>query len=450
MNSGAKAAQEWHEWEGQIVDGKFPLVKYLGCTDRNAVFLTERPDGEPRTAAIKIVPANDITVEAMVARWLAAATLSHPDLLRMFEIGSDSLGRIEFAYLVMEYAEENLAQVDRPLTESEALDMLERVLLALDYLHGKQLAHGHLKPSNILAVADQLKISSDTIRPAGEWRTTLDLPDLCAPPEIAREGASSAGDVWSVGVTLVAALTKQMPSWDDGALAESLLDRLPARFRVPVLNCLRFDPQERWTVAQLAEWFRSKADATAEDAPLVAATEPLRPKMATRRYLWPAAAVGLALAATLVVSRFTGDRAAGSRPVVEPKQLSPAPVANQPTPQDVQAKASAPDVSAQPVGPAVILQVLPDVPAKARNTIRGKVTVNIRVGVDANGSVVEARNESPRSSRFFGDLALKAARQWKFGPAGAGSSARLAEWNLHFQFLRDPQHPVSVRVAPAR
>ena len=62
MIGGAKAAQDWSEWEGQIIDGKFPLLRYLGCADRNAVFLTERSEGEPRTAAIKLVPANDLTV----------------------------------------------------------------------------------------------------------------------------------------------------------------------------------------------------------------------------------------------------------------------------------------------------------------------------------------------------------------------------------------------------
>ena len=440
MIGGAKAAQDWSEWEGQIIDGKFPLLRYLGCADRNAVFLTERPEGEPRTTAIKLVPANDITVEAVLARWMAAARLSHPGLLRIFEIGRGSLGHVEFAYLVMEYAEEDLAQVDRPLTEAEAGDSLERMLPALAYLHGQQLAHGHLKPSNILAIGDQLKLSTDTIRPAGEWRSNLDAPGLCDPPEIAREGASPAGDIWSLGVTLVAALTKQMPSFDQGALAESLLDRLPARFRVPVSNCLRFDPQERWTAAQLAEWFRPEAVSSGEEVPLVAATEQPRPKLPARRFLLPAAAVGLALLATVIVSRFTSDRAEGARPVVvEPKESNSAPVASLPKPEEVQSPSR-----------IVITQVMPDVPAKARNTIHGKVTVNIRVGVDANGSVVETRNESPRSSRFFGNLALKAAGQWKFAPVAPNGSTHPEEWNLHFQFLRDPQHPVAVKAVPAR
>src|SRR5512146_1149188 len=176
MMSGAKTAPAWDEWEGQIIDGRFPLLKYLGGTQHSAVFLTERPEGEPRRTAIKLLPADDSTAEALLARWKAAAPLSHPDLLRLFEMGRGSLGEVAFAYILPEYAEEDLSQVDRPLTAAEAVDMLEGVLKALAYLHGRQLAQGHLKPSHILAVADQLKISSDTIRPAGEWRSDLDAP----------------------------------------------------------------------------------------------------------------------------------------------------------------------------------------------------------------------------------------------------------------------------------
>ena len=78
MTTGARTAQAWSEWEGQIVDGQFPLLGYLGGTAQTAVFLTERPEGEPRKAAIKLVPADDVTGEAFLLRWKTASRLSHP------------------------------------------------------------------------------------------------------------------------------------------------------------------------------------------------------------------------------------------------------------------------------------------------------------------------------------------------------------------------------------
>ena len=73
----------------------------------------------------------------------------------------------------MEYAEENLAQIlpQRALTPRKSRDLLEPALDTLAFIHGKSLAHGRLKPSNIMAAQDQLKLSSDSLvrvdEPAG-------------------------------------------------------------------------------------------------------------------------------------------------------------------------------------------------------------------------------------------------------------------------------------------
>jgi hypothetical protein len=55
------------------------------------------------------------------------------------------------------------------------------------------------------------------------------------------------------------------------------------------------------------------------------------------------------------------------------------------------------------------------------------------------------KNESPASSRYFGNLAMQAARQWRFAPVDPSPSAHLREWMLRFQFVKDPKRPVSVQ-----
>jgi TonB family protein len=84
--------------------------------------------------------------------------------------------------------------------------------------------------------------------------------------------------------------------------------------------------------------------------------------------------------------------------------------------------------------------VLPDIPQKARNTITGKVTVNVRVSVDPSGSVQAATIERPRSSRYLSELTVAAARRWKFEPGDAPQ-----EWLLRFQLFR-----YRTTVSPAR
>jgi len=93
----------------------------------------------------------------------------------------------------------------------------------------------------------------------------------------------------------------------------------------------------------------------------------------------------------------------------------------------------------------VVHQVLPDVPKRARDTIRGKVAVRVRVRVDAGGNVVGAELYSPGPSRYFAKLALHAAQQWKFEPAKVDGRSVMSEWILRFEFKRTGAEAVPVR-----
>ncbi|MEO8051180.1 MAG: hypothetical protein ABI833_12260 [Acidobacteriota bacterium] len=432
MAIGVKHARAWAEWEGRLVDGKFRLLECLHSTERSAVFHTERPQGELRKAAIKLIALDDLGAEAQLARWKASALLLHPHLMRLFEMGRVQLGDLSCAYVVMEYAEEDLSQVDRALTVAEASDMLGAALKVLTYLQNKGFAHGHLKPSNFMAVGDQLKISSDTIRPIGEWSSDLDVPSQSDPPEITDQGASSAGDIWSLGFSLVNALT--LPSAD--AVPPSSLDNLPALFRAVITGCLRRDPKQRWTVPNLSAFLQRNV----ETPPPSHYTSSYANRW-NRRYLLAAVVVGIAVAATFIASRVIGHRS-----VSEPSASASSILQNEPTATQSQAASVAKTTvqGTRGVVQDILQKVLPDVAAQARNTIRGKINIRIRINVDATGSVINAVNESPGSSRFFGNLALQAARQWKF----AHNSSR--EWILRFQFVRDPNNAVSVQATPSK
>jgi eukaryotic-like serine/threonine-protein kinase len=156
--------------QGQVADGRFPLIQYLGGTEHSAVFLTEYAESENQRAAIKLIPAPPGNTEPQLTRWRLAARFSHPHLLRLFEAGRCTLDNADMLYVVMEYAEENLAEIlsQRPLSPAETSDLLAPVLEALGYIHGRGFVHGHIQPSNIVAIGDQVKLSSDRICRIGE------------------------------------------------------------------------------------------------------------------------------------------------------------------------------------------------------------------------------------------------------------------------------------------
>jgi TonB family protein len=81
----------------------------------------------------------------------------------------------------------------------------------------------------------------------------------------------------------------------------------------------------------------------------------------------------------------------------------------------------------------VLHEEIPDVPRHARNTIRGRIIVAVRVTVDSSGNVVDETLENPGPSRYFARLATTAARKWKFAPADKEDSRK---WLLRFEFSR--------------
>ena len=248
-------SETWKRWEGQVVNGALPLLRYLGGSDHSAVFLTERVGGAPQKAVIKIIPARADKAEDQLLRWKQAARIAHPGLLRLFESGRCELEGTRLLYVVMEYAEENLSQIvpERPLTPAEAQQMLPPVLKALSYLHGNGLVHGHVKPSNIMAAGDQVKVSSDTLRTAGEMVGRKGDLGVYDPPEATKGKLASTTDIWALGITLVEVLTQRPPVWNRAQAAPPALpEGIPEPFREIVRRCLQVDPQQRWKVAEIA------------------------------------------------------------------------------------------------------------------------------------------------------------------------------------------------------
>ncbi len=473
--------ETWKQWEGQVVNGEFPLLQYLGGSEHSAVFLTERHEGDRALrAAIKLIPAAEENYELQLSRWRLAATLSHPNLISLFEMGSSEVGGVPLLYLVMECAEENLAQVlsDRALNPEEARAALGAVLDVLAYLHGKGFVHGHIKPANIMAIAEQLKISSDELQRTGEPVDGPGRPNAYDPPEYARgviamtETVSPASDVWSLGMTLIETLTQNLPD----VRAAGKLDLRPSQaiaepFLDIVRHCLVWHPQGRWTASEIASRLQNRTPLLQARPPVrraQVAERPRGPRPKWQSYAIPSA-VGLVLIAILAWPRLFGPHSeapqvpvgAIEQPANEAMQIQkpakgaiaasmpnttkeleksaphvPVPVSIQPETPHEEAIAIGKLPGAGLVRGEVLQQVLPDVFESARDSIRGTVRVSVEVDVDRTGSVEDAQLVSPGASKYFARAALQAAQRWKFMPPKAAGGNVLSTWTLRFDFTR--------------
>jgi TonB family protein len=451
--------RDWKQWEGQVVNGTFPLRQYLGGTEHSAVFLTERRGREPQRAAIKLIPADPGTAGVQLSRWEATAKLSHPHLLRVFETGSCQLDKVVLLYVVMEYAEDNLAQIlpHRALAPEEVRDLLEPALDALTFIHGKSLVHGRLKPSNVMAAQDQLKLSSDSLFRSGDPAGCLGPSSVYDAPEVASGNILPASDTWSLGMTLMEALTQRLPAVE--GMTEPLPETVPAPFMGIAHCCLRRDPQRRCNVSDIATRLQQGSSAAQQPS-----TVRIPAASAKWRYLLPAAIVVLAVGALVIGPKLLNPRpdrqpagTVSSQSQTSPDAQSAAPKQEAPPAPAVESKPSAvkrrdePETvkavvpapapaSATPAGGSerskVLQQVEPVVSKSARNTISGTIRIRMKVAVDAAGNVERATFITEGPSKYFARQAMQAAQQWKFAPAQVNGQASPSAWILHFAFKR--------------
>ena len=455
---------EWTRWQGQVINGVFPLGRFLGHSDHSGVFLTRPRSEGGREVAIKLLPATRAQEELQIPRWARAGALAHPHLLPLLEWGSCQLDGLPYLYVVMEYADQTLAQLllQRALTAEEAREMLRPILKAFEFLHRQDLLQGQLQPANVLVVGDQLKLSSDTIRHRSEARLSAGDPSAYEPPE-GRDGHNSAaGDIWALGVSLFEALARRSPV-SAAHRNIALPADFPPEFRDVVGRCLSHRPEDRPDVDSLLGWMQGRALKAAPETVQAPARErpnptpkPASPAPATvssaldadaahrapsaaktpRRRAFAIAALAAGLIALLV---WTGERLFTAR---SSSAVVPAGAASEATPP----LAAAPPVPtagpSEATAPFALHQVTPNVPQSAARTLRGHVKVAVRALVDPDGSVSAVIADRGGPSKYFQRLALGAAKQWVFPQAPA---RRLVE--IQFDFSRDG---TTVHAAPVR
>jgi serine/threonine protein kinase len=211
----------------QLVDGRYPIKAEISRLGRSTVYETEHGDNhEP--AVIKVRERYESEGEVPADRWRSAMGLAHPNLLKMYDVGSSTLHDVPVTWAVMEPPDESLEEVlvARPLTAEETREVVKSTGAALRHLHEHGFAHSCLSPSNVLAVGDRIKLSSDSV-------TRID-----------GDRVSAEEDMRALGTLIVQVLTQRVPNGH-------LPGDIPEPFREIAQGCLDPDPATRWTAAQV-------------------------------------------------------------------------------------------------------------------------------------------------------------------------------------------------------
>ena len=205
--------------------GPYRLIREIASGGMGQVFLAVRSDDAfDRHVALKVV-RKEITGADALDRFYSErqilASLNHPNIARLFDGGATEEGLPWFA---MEYVE------GMPVTEycdrhgysaDDRLKLFLKICSAVQYAHQNLIVHHDLKPGNILVTADGtpklldfgiskiLAQEQDTVQSSIQQQ--IMTPEYASPEQVQGKPASTAGDIYSLGVLVYELLTGSLP-----------------------------------------------------------------------------------------------------------------------------------------------------------------------------------------------------------------------------------------------
>jgi serine/threonine protein kinase len=283
---------------------RYELIERLGGGGMATVWMAE-DTRLGRRVAVKVISdalaAQAPYVERFRREARIAAGLSHPNLVKVYDFGSDG----ERPFLVMEYIEGAVlgrGSAERPAARAQVdSETLARELLdALGHIHAAGIVHRDVKPANVLVGPDaRPRLTDFGIARADDWTGLTETGQVIGTlkylaPEVARgQPATPQSDLYSLGVLL-----SEVSAGDRSPKLARLIDWLMAA-----------DPSQRPSSAAQALSALDVAPAAAPATAATAATRPLAATAATRalatdrrhRHAVMALAAIVALAAVIVL-----------------------------------------------------------------------------------------------------------------------------------------------------
>jgi eukaryotic-like serine/threonine-protein kinase len=214
---------------GRMLDRRYHVRSRIAHGGMATVYLATDTRLE-RQVALKVMHAELARDADFVARFIgeakSVARLSHPNIVQVFDQGSDG----QFLYLSMEYVPgrtlRSLLRERGWLPWSEALEVMDPTLAGLSAAHEAGIVHRDVKPENVLLTADgRVKVVDFGLAraqaAAGNTRSGLIIGTVAyiAPEQVTGGITDSRTDVYAAGVMLWEMLSARQPHSGDSPLA---------------------------------------------------------------------------------------------------------------------------------------------------------------------------------------------------------------------------------------
>ena len=254
---------------------RYRIESLLGQGGMGAVYKAYDIELE-RTVALKLVrpelAANAETMQRFKQELLLASTISHKNILRIYDLGDvDGVKFISMAYVEGSDLAGLIEKTGR-LPLDRALKFTTQFCAALEAAHREGVVHRDLKPQNILIdQADNLYVSdfglAKSLAPEAATVTRvgqlLGTPRYMSPEQVEGKQVDHRSDLYSLGLILFEMFTAELPFRGESALQimfqrvtaapkdpKALRPDLPDYLANIILKCLERDPEKRYQSAR--------------------------------------------------------------------------------------------------------------------------------------------------------------------------------------------------------
>lgn len=201
-------------------------TKILGSGAFGKVFLATSVSDENFKVAIKVISKKKIDddIDQLLDEISILKKLDHPNIIKYYETYENQ----KYMYIVMEYCSggelfdviASKAKREGNFNESEAAEMMAKLLKAVNHCHSMNIAHRDIKPENILITEDgDLKLIDFGLSKQvknKKMKTIVGTPYYIA-PEVLQGKYGLKCDVWSLGVIMYILLSGYLPFGGSGA-----------------------------------------------------------------------------------------------------------------------------------------------------------------------------------------------------------------------------------------
>lgn len=258
---------------GRILGNRYEIIEKIGEGGMALVYKAKCKLLD-RFVAIKVLKDEFTEDEDFVRKFRresqAAASLSHPNILNIYDVGVDEEDGKKIYYIVMEYIKgktlKEIIKEKGKLSKEETINYSLQIAEALSSAHRNHIVHRDIKPHNIMVTDDsRVKVTDFGIARAVTSSTVTTTSNVLGSvhyfsPEQARGGyTDEKSDIYSLGIVMYEMITGKVPYESDSPISVALkhvqeeivppreIDPLiPANLEAIILKCVQKRQSDRY------------------------------------------------------------------------------------------------------------------------------------------------------------------------------------------------------------